>query len=188
MENPCPGEPKFLRKRKHPKALRFYKPDQENNPVRYFLQELMLYTSFDEKTYDDWHDDELCIKAYLEKEEEIKANKRQVMEWLEDVEDGRHYVEEVLKNEINAEDIGDELDAEKEQDNADCDDERNEMDPFYDHFDLGNHKEHEFTSHSTWCKKIELKNTDQLMEETQNLDKYQKKNIGYLLSICKRYS
>ena len=63
LENPCPGEPRFLRKRKHSKALRFYKPDQENNPVRYFLQELMLYTSYDEKTYDDWHDDELCIKA-----------------------------------------------------------------------------------------------------------------------------
>ena len=95
---PLSRKPKFLRKRKHPKALRFYKPDQENNPVRYFLQELMLYTSYDEKTYDDWHDDELCIKAYLEKEEEIRVNKKQVIEWLEDVEESRHYVEEVLKN------------------------------------------------------------------------------------------
>ena len=37
---------------------------------------------------------------------EIKAIKQQVMEWLEDVEEARHYVEEVLKNEVNTEDIG----------------------------------------------------------------------------------
>ena len=95
LENPCPGEPKFLKKRKHPKALRFFKPNVENNPARYFQQELMLYTSFDEKTSDDQHDDDQCIKTYLEKEEEIKAIKQQVMEWLEDVEEARHYVEEV---------------------------------------------------------------------------------------------
>ena len=32
LENPCPGEPRFLRKRKHPKALRFFKVREENNP------------------------------------------------------------------------------------------------------------------------------------------------------------
>ena len=32
-----PGEPKFLRKRRHPKALRFYKVKRDSNPSRFFL-------------------------------------------------------------------------------------------------------------------------------------------------------
>ena len=54
-------------------TLRYFKVKQENNPARFFLQELMFYTCFDEKTYDEWHTDELCIEAYLKKEAEIKA-------------------------------------------------------------------------------------------------------------------
>ena len=77
------------------------------------MQELMLYTSFDEKTYNDWHDDDQCIKAYLEKEDEIRVVKRQIMEWIESVEEGRYYVEEVLKNDINTDEIAVELDVEK---------------------------------------------------------------------------
>ena len=67
LENPLPREPKFLRKRKHPKALRYYKVKEDSNPSRFFLQELMFYTSFDEETYDKWHDDEKCVEAYMEK-------------------------------------------------------------------------------------------------------------------------
>ena len=42
LENPLPGEPKYLRKRRHPKALRYFKVKQENSPYRFFLQELMF--------------------------------------------------------------------------------------------------------------------------------------------------
>ena len=42
IENPCPREPRYLKKRKHPKALRFFKVKKESNFVKYFLQELML--------------------------------------------------------------------------------------------------------------------------------------------------
>ena len=44
MDDPLPGEPKFMRKRRHPKAIRYFKSKQENNPARFFLQELMFYT------------------------------------------------------------------------------------------------------------------------------------------------
>ena len=44
--SPCPGEPNFLRKRKHPKSLRFYKVKRELNPARFFLHELMMYRHF----------------------------------------------------------------------------------------------------------------------------------------------
>ena len=54
-----PREPRYLRK--HPKAVRFYKVKHELDAARFFLQELMLYTSFDKKMYNDWHDDEKCI-------------------------------------------------------------------------------------------------------------------------------
>ena len=144
----------------------------------------MLYTSFDEKDYDNWHDDDQCIKAFLEKEEEINLRKQQVMECLEDVEEGRHYVEEVLKNEMDTKDIGDELDAEKEQDDADCEEEGNEIDPLYQHLDLGDHNEHDFTPTSGWCKKVELKDDYQLMKETHYLDRNQRKT----LDICLKYA
>ena len=145
----------------------------------------MLYTSFDEKDYDNWHDDDQCIKAFLEKEEEINLRKQQVMEWLEDVEEGRHYVEEVLKNEINTEEIGDELDAAKEQDDAECEDEGIEMDPMYQHLDLGDHNEHDFTPSSTWCKKIELKDDEQLTKSTHHLDEYQRKTLDICLKFAR---
>jgi hypothetical protein len=43
LENAYPGEPKFLRKRKNPKSLRFYKVKRDLNPARFFLHELMMY-------------------------------------------------------------------------------------------------------------------------------------------------
>ena len=42
LSHPCPGEPAFLKKRIHPKALRYFKVKQENNPARFFLQEWWL--------------------------------------------------------------------------------------------------------------------------------------------------
>ena len=46
LGNPYPGEPNFLRKRKHPKSLRFYKVKRELNPARFFLHELIMYRHF----------------------------------------------------------------------------------------------------------------------------------------------
>ena len=53
----------------------------------------MFYTSYDENTYDEWLDDEKCIEAYMNKKEEIQAVKKQVMEWLDNVDEARYYVE-----------------------------------------------------------------------------------------------
>ena len=185
LENPCPGEPKFLKKRKHPKALRLFKVKRENNPARFFLQELMLYTCFDEKMYNDWHDDDKCMQAYLEKEEEIRAVKNQVMEWLEDVEEGRYFVEETMKNQIETGEIGEVLDVENEKDIEECEQEGIEADPLYEHLDRGDHNENEFSPSSNWCKKIELMDEDLNMKKTQNLDKYQKKTLDIALKYAR---
>ena len=59
------------------------------------------------------------------------------MEWLEDVEEGRYYVEECMKNQVDTEEIGQILDSEKEQDVLECEEGGNEADPLYDHLNLG---------------------------------------------------
>ena len=45
IKNPYPGEPRFLRKRRHPKSLRFFKAKRDREPERFFLHELMMYKS-----------------------------------------------------------------------------------------------------------------------------------------------
>ena len=112
LENAYPGEPKFLRKRKHPKALRFYKVKRDLNPERFFLHELMMYKSFDKNDYERWHDPQKAMEDYEKYKEVIKNVKKQVMEWIEDVEEARYFVEEIMKNAVDIEDIGGNLDPE----------------------------------------------------------------------------
>ena len=42
------------------------------------------------------------------------------MELLDNVEEGRIYVEEVLKNQVDTNETGETLDAENEKDNIEC--------------------------------------------------------------------
>ena len=116
LDNPLPREPKFLRKRKHPKALRYYKVKEESDPSRFFLQELMFYKSFDEETYSEWHDDGKCAEAFIGKTDEIKAVKNQIMEWLEDIDEARYHVEDTFKYETKVEEVGNVLGSQKKQD------------------------------------------------------------------------
>ena len=81
IENTLPGEPKFLQKRRIPKALRFFKPKRDINPSRYFLHELMLYRCFDKNDYERWHDDDEAQKDY-EKYKESKSIYFNVKAWL----------------------------------------------------------------------------------------------------------
>ena len=52
INNPYPGEPRFLRKRRHPKSLRFFKAKRDSEPERFFLHELMMYKSFNSEDYE----------------------------------------------------------------------------------------------------------------------------------------
>ena len=145
----------------------------------------MFYTSYDENTYDEWHDDEKCIEAYMKKREEIKAVKKQVMEWLDNVDEAMYYAEEALKNEVKIDEVGDVLDAENNQDKLDCEEEGIEADPMYEHLDRGDHNENEFLPSNNWCKRIDLKDDDQLMMEAQNLDRYQRKTLDIGLEYAR---
>ena len=107
------------------------------------------------------------------------------MEWLEDVEEGRYYVEECLKNQVDTTEIGENLDAEKEQDVHDCEEEGNEFDPLYEHLKLGNQNESDFNPSNQWCKTIELKDENEINKETQNLDRFQRKTLDIGLKYAK---
>ena len=83
------------------------------------------------------------------------------------------------------EEYGDVIDAQNKQDLLECEEEGNEADPLYGHLDLGDHTEHEFLPSCNWYKKIELKDNDQLSEETQNLDKFQRKTLDIGLKYAR---
>ena len=57
LENPFPGEPLFMRKRKRPAVLRFHKFKQSVNPADYFFAEALLYTPFRSE-----QELEICVK------------------------------------------------------------------------------------------------------------------------------
>ena len=107
------------------------------------------------------------------------------MEWLEPVEEARYYAEEALKNEVKVDDVEDVLDSEKKQDNLDCEEEGNEADPQFQHLDLGDHNENEFIPSTTWCKKIDLKDAEQLSNEVQSLDRHQRKTLDIGLEFAR---
>ena len=135
VQNAYPGEPRLLRKRKHPKSLRLYKVKRDLNPDRFFLHELMMYKSFGPEEYERWHDVQNCMQDYEKYKDSIKKVKNQVMEWIEDVEEARYYVEEAMKNEIDLEETGENLDPENLQDRLDCEIEGIEEDEKFGHLD-----------------------------------------------------
>ena len=144
----------------------------------------MFYTSFDEETYNEWQDDDKCTEAYMTKRNDIEAVKKVVMEWLDPVEEARYYIEEALKNDVNIEEVAIILDAEKKQADIYCEDEGLEADPQYEHLDRGDHNELEFLPSTNWCKKIDLKDDEQLHKEAQGLDRNQRKTFD----ICLKYA
>ena len=178
LTNSYPGEPKFLRKRRHPKALRFFKVKSDLNPARYFLHELMMYKSFDEKDYDRWHDEEKCQEDYWTYKDNIIKVKKQVMEWLEDVEEARFFVEEVSKNNLDLEETGENMDPEKQREDVECEMEGIEEDENYIHLDPEGLKDIVIPNSANWCKKLVLLEEGDLMSKTCRLDKWQMKVVN----------
>ena len=69
-----------------------------------------------------YKDDKEIERIYSENFDNIKKVKGKIMEYLEDVQEARYYVEEAKKN-LEIEEVGINLDAAAEQDNADCQEE-----------------------------------------------------------------
>ena len=126
IENPFPSEPKYMRKRETPKAIRYHKV-KNTDLHKFYLHELMLYKSFDKKMYKRWCDSEnACIDDYEKYKNDIKHVKSHMMEWMEQVEEAR----DMVANEQNLDDV--EIDTQHEQDVADCDDDGTVSDDAYE--------------------------------------------------------
>ena len=187
LEDPLPNEPPYMKKRSSAKALRFYKAKNDRDSSRFFLHELMLYQSFNKERYMGWcKDDNVCIEEYLKHEESIQKVKGQVMEWIQNVEEARMHVEEVLNNEMDTEEAGVAMDAEQEQDILDCADEGEEDDPLYQHLNPEGFLDNPCPmNNNQLCKQLQLEKTEILNNKTQQLDENQRKVVDIAIQFAR---
>ena len=115
LDDPYPGEPRFMKKRTFPAVLRFNKTNRDNNPKKYMLSELMLYKPVTAEIDQD-DVEQLYVEVHNDKRK-VDIVKSQVMEHLEGVEEGRYYVEQI-KKELDLTEIGNTLDPTLQQENA----------------------------------------------------------------------
>ena len=177
LENPYPGEPRMMAKRKVPAVLRYNKSNKDNNPKKFMLGELMLYRPTNkeievdqiENLYNDMNGDK----------RKVDIVKSKVMEHLEGVEEARYYVEQA-KKELDLSEISNELDAALEQENADCVAEGLVEHPDFVHADPGEIINNERKNEASIYRKIEIPNDNELKEATRSLDVFQREviNIG----------
>ena len=181
IENPYPGEPPYMRKRKGPLVLRFHKPKQDVDPAAYFFSEALLYTAFRSEKELEERVAEAAKDGYQELEKEISSVKSQVMEYLESNEEARYMVEEAASK--NKE-IGELLDAEGEQDILDC--EKEEMEMNFDYEQLNpDHLNFEDKKHEKVYRSIQIDALPLLKEKTRSLDFYQRKVVEKGIKFCR---
>ena len=185
INHPYPGEPRFLRKRRHPKSLRFFKAKRDREPERFFLHELMMYKSFNSADYERWQDPQNAMQDYEKYKDKIKKVKKQVMEWIEDVEEARYFVEEIMKNELNVEEIGRNIDPELQKEEIECEIEGVEEDEQYQHLDPGGLQDQNMPSVNNWCRNLVLLDEKTLEIETQKLDAWQRKVVDSCLKYVR---
>ena len=148
LKNCADGEVTLMEKRSFPKAARMHKKREDNNPHKFFLSELMLYTGYTDENQLGCDDEEKCRELYLKSKNSIQIVKSYMMPFLEGVEEARHYVQEAMKvdNQPTG-NIGNVLDAEMEQEIVECQ-ELDENDEQHNLIQL-NPEEFEFESNVT---------------------------------------
>ena len=72
IKDPVPGEVAIWVKRQHPKAARIHKKREDNNPHRFFLSELMLYTGYTDEKQLGCDDEKKCRDMYIQKQNDIQ--------------------------------------------------------------------------------------------------------------------
>ena len=176
IKDPLPGEVAIWVKRKFPKAARMHKKTQDNNPHRFFLSELMLYTGYSDEQQLGCNDEDKCRQLYLEKQEDIQFVKKHLMPFAQGVEEARHFVQQAMTNEENAtKNVGDELDPTLEQEILECQDEEDLMHPDYVQMNPDNFEfENNVKQIKKTLKNIEVKSPDEILREARNLDRFQK--------------
>jgi len=185
LENCQPGEVQLWKKRSFPKAARFHKKREDNDPYRYFLSELMLFKGFTNENEIGSQDEDKCRDIYIKHKEALQEVKQALLPFAKGVEEASYFVEIAQNDKIEEnKKIGAILDAEKEQEMLECQDVES-MHPDFTHLDPD---ELDLQSNVTQIKKtfrhIEMKSKDQILEETRLLDKYQKKALNITLKYA----
>ena len=179
------GGPQHMKKRTRPCALRFHKVKQHNDPDRYMIKELMLYYPLHEELQAD--DAEMLFMQKYGDQYKVEIVKRQVMPYLDDVEEARYYVEEVQKK-LDLEETGIAMDPQGCLDNAECEELGQEQHPDYEHCQPAagefDQTEDSVPGASTY-RTIEVLSDKDLRQKTQSLDNYQKEVINIGVKYCR---
>ena len=194
IRDAMPGESELMQLRTRPVALRYHKVKEKNDALRYLFNEVMLYHPLqDELSEDDAVD--LYEETYND-QRKVQIVKRQVMEYLDDVNLARHYVNEVHKEmevseaELMAE-VGIEMDPQGELDNRECEETAEEEHPDYQHcfpdddFIKRNGANEDTTEKRSIFRAVEMPSDEELRSSVQGLDVYQKEVINVAVKYCK---
>ena len=180
-----PGEVPIWKKRTFPKAARFHRKREDNDPHRYFLSELMLYKGFTNELEIGSQDETKCRDLYTKHKEDLHDVKHLLLPFAKGVEEARYFVEAARReeNEENLK-IGTILDAEKEQEIIECQD-AEEIHPDFAHLDPD---ALDIESNNGHVKKsfrhIQLDNKNLILENTRKLDRYQKQALHIALKYA----
>ena len=177
LTNPKDGEIQYMQKRTHPKIARIHKKREDNDPHRFFLSELMLYTGFTDEEQLGSNDEQKCMELYMRKKESIQFVKSLMMPFTEGVDEARHYVQEAMRNETDG-DIGEQLDPEHEQEILECRDNEESIHPDFvqlnpDDFEIDNN----LVQVKKTFRKMDVITADEILKEARNLDKFQKRGL-----------
>ena len=183
INNPYPGEPKWMRKRKGPAVIRYHKGNKDKDYEGWMLRELMLYTPYREHDLDEYENN--TAKVYEEKESWIRCVKSKVMEHLESVEEARYMVEQA-NMELDTEETGAQMDAAYEQDQDECKEEGEYPHPDYLYLDTDGVEQQSKDTHvGNIFKKMIIPPLGELREETRKLDKFQREALNLAVKYAK---
>ena len=184
LDNPYPGEPHYMKKRKFPAILRFHKFKASINPEDYWFAEALLYTPFRTEEELEKRVADAAKDGYLRLSHQIQDVKSKVMEHLENTEEARFMVEEAVNNK---EETGAEMDPEGEQDNEECNMEEIMLHPDFVHLNPQEFLELEKRSNKEKTyRPIELDEIDVLKEKSRKLDFFQRKVIECGIRFARR--
>ena len=178
-----PGENPIMRKRNFPAALRFHKKYNASDPLRFMFSEVMLYYPHTKEM--KLEDGPGLYEEIFDGERKVDIIKRQVMEYLQDVTEARHFVDEILK-EIDTEETSKTLDPSFVQQNEDCLEEGIQPHPNYGYMDpdMIDETNDEISVNSIYPK-IEIHSLDILRQKTRNLDEFQRNVVDVGIKFAK---
>ena len=186
LSNPQPGEPKFMRLREHPLAIKQHPINRSKHEHEYLYSELLAYRPFRNESELMRSNQQKCAKLFLEKNDndemtKIEKVKTIVMEHLESVLEGKSKAEVILN-----ETTGEMLDAELEQEVDDAELEGVEEHPDYPglvepqdgELDLGSWDK-------SYFRPITLNPPEELFRDLRKLDNEQQLVVQEVLNYAK---